>query len=125
MVSFVSDASSIAFGSFGSRGGRDMTNVPFRLVPAADVLEDEDVAVVGQVLEVAAEVPLGPAIDAVGRADEDDRQRPFRLLGDVDSVWSFTPSRIGTMASVRSNSTSACSCATRFVGARGERRRGR
>ena len=35
-------------GSFGSRGGRCITNLPFGLEAAADVLEDEDVALVGQ-----------------------------------------------------------------------------
>ena len=44
----------------------------------ADVLEDEDVAFVGERLEVGSEVPCG-AGDAVRRPLEDDRQRPRRV----------------------------------------------
>ena len=56
----------------------------FRLVAPADVLVGEGVPVVGQFLHVVAEVALGPAVDAVGRADEDDGHRPVGLLRDVN-----------------------------------------
>ena len=98
MVSYASVASSIAFGSLSFvRGGRIITNSPSRLVSAADVLEDEDVAVVEQ-LGVDAFDRRERAVDAVRRAHHQDRQRPARLrVGVKIRVWSFTPSRIGIM----------------------------
>ena len=76
--------SSMALGSslVARRAGHD--ELALRLVPAADVLKDEDVALVGQVLRDSPGRSLRPAIDAVGRAQQDERQRALDFLGDVD-----------------------------------------
>ncbi len=50
---------------------------------AADVLEDEEIAVLGQSLQVGGEVPLR-LVDAVWRAEQDERQRLGLMGGHED-----------------------------------------
>ena len=60
-----------------------MTNVPFALVAPANVLEDEDVAVLGELLVGAGDLAFGVA-DAVRRALEQKRQRLRRVARAED-----------------------------------------
>ena len=74
----------MALGSSVSRGAADMTNCPSDLKPAANVLEDEDVAFLGEVFKIRLHKAFGPAIDAVRGAQHDERQRAFAALGHID-----------------------------------------
>ncbi len=84
MVSLVSVPSSIALASLGSRGGRDHHELPFRLVPAANVLKHEDVALIGQVFEVFLERFRPARLDAVRRPHHDEGQRSLAFLRRVN-----------------------------------------
>ena len=76
-----------------------MTNSPFRLEFPADVLEDEDVAVVGQFLEARLRATLPGRRCRRAFARTGSAALPCRPSGEKISVCSFTPSRIGIMCS--------------------------
>ena len=71
--------------------GPDHHEIPLGLVSAPDVLEGEEVAVIGQVLEILVKRRGSTAIDSVRRAQEDDRQRPALLGRPVNQRVQLDP----------------------------------